>query len=290
VVLKGVSLARILHANAAARSVTDIDVGIRAADVARAAGVLHRMGWEVGRPDVLLRHAPFLRAADEHTAEVACTRQRAGQNLLVELHWKLLPLGESAVWSALHTYRPQDGGPPVRSLAPEFYLLYLCAHLSGHGWRGLRWLCDVADFLLHFAAGMNAGLFQRLVREAGLRQRVGITLELLDAYFGIRWADAQSLRNAPTPRRAVCYLPRPCQMSSPQGLGATHRERMRLLDSPQDRLRYIWWLAHPTHVEWLRDADNGAAGETLRSRSAAWLVRAWRLAHLAARQAWAAEK
>lgn len=271
--LKGVSLARILDGDPAARSVTDIDLGVRCADLARAAVVLERRGYITLLPRGLLCHAAFLRSANEHTAEAVYARDRAGHQLMVELHWKVLPLPEDLIWSSLEDYAV--AGPRVRTLSPTLYFLYLCAHSSGHGWISLHWLCDVADFLLGFAEKIDAAKFLRHCSAARLRRRVGVTLELVEAYFGIRWEPADRLRNAQTYSTASEFLLRPLMPALSLSLVAIHRERVRLLDNGWERLLYLWQLAHPTHIEF--ESGQGY----LRSLPMAWLVRMGRLTRLA---------
>lgn len=272
--LKGVSLARILRGDPASRAVIDIDLAVPPAHAARAADLLGARGYRVSLPAELLRRGDFLGSAGEKNAEITATRQLAGSELLVELHWKLLPLPEAEVWAAAHHYQAAD----VRTLAPDLYFLFLCEHLAGHGWAGLRWLCDVADFLLLFADEMNAARILRLIRTAGLRRRVGITLELLDAYFGLSWPALDSLGGAATRRHAARFLTRPLNRASSQTPAAHHREQLALRDNAGARLKYAAALLRPTHVEWLCRSENGDT--QVRRAAAAWAYRMARLAGL----------
>jgi hypothetical protein len=272
--LKGVSLARILHDDPAARFAVDIDLAVHPRHMARAADILRARGYRVSLPAELLRHAAFLRSVAEKNAEVTAVRQQAGMEVLVELHWKLLPLSDDEVWKAPHDYEPAG----IRTLAPELYFLYLCEHLAGHGWAGIRWLCDIADFVWLFAARMDAQRAVRLARAAGLRRRVGIALELLDAYFGLTWTALDELRDADARRSAARFLLRPLHGEAPASPAVLHRERLSVQDGPAQQLRYLCMLAQPTHAEWLRRSAGGRV--QLRGAAAAWTWRALRLAGL----------
>jgi len=268
--LKGTSLARILYGDAAARPSNDIDLGVRSANVARAAGVLRGAGYEVRLPSALLARRAFLQGTDEHTSEVKCTRKVAGADVVVELHWKWLRLPESLVWSSLTQY-DQAG---VRTLCPEHYFLFLCAHVAGGGWAGLRWLCDIADFLTMFAGRMDGARCRELARQAALRRAVGITLVLIEDFFGIRYRALDSLASETARRTARRYCLRPFQpflAGTPSGI---HRARVAIQDNAWRRAQYLARLLRPTHLEWLNPN-----GDT-RPAACAWAVRAGRLARM----------
>jgi hypothetical protein len=267
--LKGTSLARILG-DPAARPVTDIDLGVRAADVARAAAVLRDAGYTLSLPKALLAHRRFLAGTDEHTSEVKCTRDWAGSQLAVELHWKWLPLPEAEVWSAMQTYHPSG----VRTLGLEHYFLFLCSHAAGGRWAGLRWLCDIAEFLTVLGPRMDAALCLRLARQAGLRRAVGITLALLEDFFGVRFAELERLCDARARQAAQHFCGRPFEPFISGTASAIHRDRLRVLDTPLRRMAYAGRLLRPTFQEWADPAGK------LRPAPAAWALRCARLARM----------
>jgi hypothetical protein len=267
--LKGTSLARILG-DPAARPVTDIDLGLRAADVARASEVLRNAGYSVALPSSLLKHRSFLAATDEYTSEVKCAREWAGSHLAVELHWKWLSLPEHEVWSAMRAYQPAG----VRTLGIEHYFLFLCSHAAGGNWAGLRWLCDIAEFLVVLGARMDASACMHLARKAGLRQAVGITLVLLDAFFGVRFPGLQPLCDARARRAARLYYRRPFQPFLSGTVVGIHRDRMRIQDGPAQRIAYVARLLRPTFQEWADPCGR------VRPAASAWALRFVRLARM----------
>jgi hypothetical protein len=121
---------------------------------------------------------------------------------------------------------------------------------------------------------MDVPLLRRQCAAAGLRRRVRVVLTLLDAYFGLWWAPAGEWGDARDDFRAEALLLRPLLPALEQNLSATHRERLGLLDSRWERVRYVARLMRPTHVEW-QDKQG-----RVRSRPMAWTIRAGRLAHL----------
>ena len=275
--VKGVSLSRILYGNPAVRSTTDIDLLVSAAQISAATEMLENCGYRSRLPRALLLRRAFLESTDEHTGESVYVAEAGGIPLQVELHWKILPLPEETLWGELTEYAAAGG--PVQGLSPELYLLYLSAHLAGHGWRSLHWLVDIAAFLEKFADGMDGAKFLELCSRAKLRQRTGVTLVLLREYFGIEWPAAKAL-DTPGPRRAAAsVLRRPLEPASTPGVFEVHRERLRLQDNAAGRLRYLWRLAYPTREEWAREDG------TLRPAAAAWATRAARLLRLAGAEA-----
>ena len=272
--LKGVSLSRILYGDVSARSTTDVDLLVRSKQVAVAARLLEAEGFRSSLPRELLSFPAFLRSTDEHTSESVYAAECAGVSLQIELHWKILPLPEREVWGALRTYDAPGGA--VRGLSAELYLLYLCAHFAGHGWKSLHWLRDIAEFVKKFANELEPATFLGWCRRAALRHRTGVTFALLEAYCGVRWPAVESLCDARAFHTAAQLLRRPLQPASDPGVFAAHRERLRHQDGPAGRLRYLAWLARPTRAEWARPDGS------LRGAPVAWMARAARLLRLTA--------
>lgn len=265
--LKGTSLALILG-DPAARPVADIDLGVRAADLARAAQVLREAGYAVALPAVLLAHRQFLTGTDEYTSEVKCLRDCSAVRVAVELHWKWLPLPEQEIWASLHLYQPSG----VLTLSVELYFLFLCSHAAGGGWAGLRWLCDIAEFLAAHGAHLDPELCTRLACRAGLQRAVGITLALLQELFGFHFTALEPLCDAEAKLAARWFRLRPFQPFVAGTVVGIHRDRLRIQDGPARRLTYLARRLRPTFQEWV-----DASGE-LRSAPAAWALRITRLA------------
>ena len=271
--LKGASLSRILYGSPAVRSTTDVDLLVPAAEVSTAAEIFEDRGYKSTLPRTLLSRRAFLSHTDEHTAETVYVAEVGGIPLQVELHWKILPLPEKTIWDSLFEYDATGGA--VRGLSPSLYLLYLCAHLAGHGWRSLHWLADIAAFVEKFSDRMDAAEFLGHCDRSKLRHRAGVTFALLEAYFGIQWPPAEALVTSRARRAAESFLRRPLEPASTPGVLEVHRERLRQLDGGKDRLGYLWRLARPTREEWAREDGS------LRTTAAAWAMRARRLLNLA---------
>jgi hypothetical protein len=138
----------------------------------------------------------------------------------------------------------------------------------------LRWLCDIAEFLTVLGPRMDAALCLRLARQAGLRRAVGITLALLEGFFGARFAELERLCDARARQAAQHFCGRPFEPFLSGTASAIHRDRLRVLDSPLGRIAYAARLLRPTFQEW---ADS--AGQ-LRPAPAAWALRFARLARM----------
>jgi hypothetical protein len=121
---------------------------------------------------------------------------------------------------------------------------------------------------------MDAALCLRLARQAGLRRAVGITLALLEGFFGARFAELERLCDARARQAARHFCGRPFEPFISGTASAIHRDRLRVLDSPLRRIAYAARLLRPTFQEW---ADS--AGQ-LRPAPAAWALRCARLAKL----------
>jgi hypothetical protein len=138
----------------------------------------------------------------------------------------------------------------------------------------LRWLCDIAEFLTVLGPRMDAALCLGLVRQAGLRRAVGITLALLEDFFSARFAELERLYDASARQAAQHFCGRPFEPFLSGTASAIHRDRLRVQDTPPRRIAYAARLLRPTFQEW---ADS--AGQ-LRPAPAAWALRFARLAKM----------
>lgn len=154
--LKGAYLAEAVYGSIALRTMQDIDLLVRADDVPQAWAGLERLGYDPMRPV----HLEAERAYHFHLPPFV--KKNA---LPLELHWQLtaraapfaIPI--NALWE-----RSQPGriaGFPVRCLAPEDLMLYLCIHLVyAHMFTtGVRSLLDIAALLRRSSLDWHA--FQR---------------------------------------------------------------------------------------------------------------------------------
>lgn len=141
IVLKGAALVESAYGDFGARTMDDLDLLVRPADLDRAAAALERIGFA---PDEWFRGAEWYRASLHHLVPY----ERAG--VTVEVHHRLLPptmpqtVEPDALWarSAPATF----AGVAARRLSPADELVHLAQHLAlSHKFiGGLSRLRDVA--------------------------------------------------------------------------------------------------------------------------------------------------
>jgi hypothetical protein len=131
--LKGPVLAEALYGDIAARRSVDLDVMVRRSDLHAAQILLVQAGYSADPITTPGYDLPFSRDI---------TR--------IELHSHLgrpdlCPLDADAIWSRStpSTYQ----GHPLRLMAPEDLILYLCYHLLRHDCERLMWIADIARAL-----------------------------------------------------------------------------------------------------------------------------------------------
>jgi hypothetical protein len=157
------------------RSFSDLDLLIRAEDLAAATGLLARRQF---RPH---RIVPAGRLENQFRTRGELAFERDDPPAVVDLHSHLIPPGYS------FSPAPQDcwfgeeqvalGGATVPTLAPETALIFLCLHGAKHGWSSLKWLVDLAQALRK----RPAPDWDRVLRWAlrpGRRRIVGLGLRL----------------------------------------------------------------------------------------------------------------
>ena len=91
------------------------------------------------------------------------------------MHWRfgsnrhLFPFRFSELWRERELLKL--GGTPVSTLSLEHTLLLLCCHGSGHAWRRLFWLNDVAKLIIKNDS-LDWCLLMNHAEEAGIRRMV----------------------------------------------------------------------------------------------------------------------
>lgn len=151
IVLKGAHLAQAVYANAALRSMLDVDLLVRAGDLSRAAAALAADGYAP--------RTPYDEGADL-TATYAYHLPRFTKRgaVAIELHWRISPPNRFCATDDLWNRAvPLGGGGDWLALCPEDLVLHLCAHASHHHQfqAGLRPACDVAETASRFVAALD---------------------------------------------------------------------------------------------------------------------------------------
>jgi hypothetical protein len=244
---KGPALAQTLYGDVASRQFSDLDLLVRAIDVARAKRALIDLGYE---PE--LRLSSREERAHLKTGYDYKFRGPLNKNLL-ELKWNILPRFYSVdfdIESLLTRAVEIDvGGTPLRTLHPEDLMLVLCVHAAKHAWVQLSWLCDISQLAEHEEIDWSQLLCR--AQQLGVERIVAVTFSLAKRVLGTpnpplikANADAEKLAASVIP---IIVGRTPINPDSPRyfHLMMNVRERMR------DRLRFLWRLAStPSVAEW----------------------------------------
>ena len=183
--LKGLAVAVQAYPMPTARSVGDLDIWVAPGDVARAEGVLRRLGLR----RVSSAYSPEFTAAFGGQLEFA-PRGRLDLPASIDLHWHLsnawwvrpsLKIPEGRIFA-----RPQQvsiAGEAYPTLNPTGTLFHLCLHATaGHHFQGLRCLVDI--LFMANTGQVDWHALNALSQASGTQVILWRTFELVDELFG----------------------------------------------------------------------------------------------------------
>jgi len=142
--IKGTPLAMQLYDDVTARECRDIDLLIAPEDLRQAHKLILEQGYVQKYGKIGLspkQHSFYLK----HRKDAVYWHPQACVSL--ELHWRLcnevddFSVGMDELCKNATTL--QMGDVPIRTLSPEYNMMYLAAHGSGHAWSYLYWLADI---------------------------------------------------------------------------------------------------------------------------------------------------
>lgn len=174
VLLKGAHLAQTVYQDIAMRTMGDVDILVREADVPRVEAILQEQGYSFQTEKQLGEgryHVPYVLATDE--------------TIGIEVHWHIEPahspfrVDVEGIWQRAQATRIM--GMEVLVLSPEDLLLHLCMHNAYHhifGHYSLRALYDIREVVRHFAERMDWEKLARRCQEWGSDHSVYLTLLL----------------------------------------------------------------------------------------------------------------
>ena len=158
------------------RSMADVDLLVRPADVERAATLLGDLGWtapgdasiDLWSTRLRLQHARAFSAEAPHN---------------LDLHWRVVnatsPDVEEAIWAATDAFRVAS--TPVRVLGPTDQIFHLCAHaVQPNVDPSPCWIVDVATILNLAGEAVD---WERLV---DLTRRTNTTIRISAAVVELR--------------------------------------------------------------------------------------------------------
>lgn len=206
---KGPALACLLYGDPALRHFDDLDILVRPSNYQAAQQCLLARGYQ------LQERRAF------HTSLMLA---RGNCEIVVELHEDIMPAlfpfrtDRQGIWERCGTFAL--GGLPMRTLAPEDLLLFLCVHGSRHLWLRLQWICDIAQ-LLRRAPSLDWELTLTQARRAG-----GQRMLLLGVVL------AHDLLGAPLPPEIVQQARR-----DPRTMALARQVHWRLFEGPLQRFK-----------------------------------------------------
>lgn len=177
IVLKGPAIAIMAYDDCSRRTFADSDLLVWRHDLGRARDLVIARGYaasfSVETENGLIAGQHALEFSDSRTA--------------VELHWTLMPrhlrfnLNLDDLWSRSGVAECLDS--KMRTLAPEYLYLYLCAHGAKHEWSLFRWICDIAQLGARLTPA-QAESVMALASQANANRLLALGLRLVRAVFG----------------------------------------------------------------------------------------------------------
>lgn len=272
---KGVVLSEVYYGDIALRQSGDIDLFVRAQDVARIKKAVGDLGYTPRLPIPEDAEADYIASGYECTFD-----SPAGCNLL-ELQWALQPRFYSVDFDMGGLFERAAtvtlAGRPMRTPSADDLLLVLAVHAAKHVWGRLIWLCDIAQILQR--GNLEWDRIEAQARAYGIERILHITLLLTNRF--LETAIPASIANAIAADHSSHAFAN--QIAAAVVRGDSYEERqlsyfrlmMRLRERRADRLRFLTRLAFtPGPGEW----------ETIRlPKPVSPLYRLVRLARLASR-------
>ena len=178
---KGLALAESVYGDIALRQTGDIDLLIRAKDVARAREALHTVNY-----------SPHLRlSAEEEQAYLQsgyeyCFDAPAGHNLL-ELQWALQPSFYAVDFSMEELFHRavsvSVAGRLTKTPSFEDLFIILSLHAAKHAWGKLIWICDLARIIKR--EGLDWARIGSRARRLRIRRILALNLLLANEVLGL---------------------------------------------------------------------------------------------------------
>ena len=155
--LKGLAVGKLAYGNPFVKMGWDVDVLVLPADVGRAAGLLHELGYALAVPGSADRLERWHRHRNQSI-------WRSADGLFVELHGRAVELPGLLPAISARSPRQMVGVAPgveLPTLADDELFAYLCVHGGWSGWFRLKWLADVAALLHGRGADAIEALYDR---------------------------------------------------------------------------------------------------------------------------------
>lgn len=234
--LKGTWLAEAAYGDLALRTQADIDLYVSPRQLPAALRLFESSRYQRAAP-AELEPEQLAATGDEFTSECSFESASGGMPILVELHWRILPMSEAELERTCAT-------AAGIGLPTELNWLYLCLQNSADRWSNLKSLTDLAHWMARQPPDWEPLL--AAAGRLGLRRVLWITLAALQTYFDIPAPNFALAALASARPRSLAAVANPFAPPSPLSPAATHRLRLGLRERFRDRLRYVAHLLRPT--------------------------------------------
>jgi Uncharacterised nucleotidyltransferase len=189
---KGPLLAETVYGDLALRDFSDLDVLVRARDVARAKEALAGIGYKPNISLSAVEERAYVASGYEYTFDGP-----AGKNLL-EIQWNFAPRFFAVDFDMEAVFaRAQTGsvaGRSVRTLATEDLFLSMCVHAAKHLWARLCWLRDIATVVERVP--LDWPHVRSESRRLGVERIVDVSLALAATLLGAKMPEARGAPGA----------------------------------------------------------------------------------------------
>ena len=178
---KGLALADSIYGDIALRQTGDIDLLVRAQDVARACEALHTLNYTPHLRLSAKEEKFYLRSGYEYSFDAP-----AGRNLL-ELQWALQPRFYAVDYpmeELFHRAVPVSvAGRVTKTLSFEHLFIVLALHAAKHAWGKLIWICDLARIMK--MEGLKWAQIGSLAQRFRIRRILTLNLLLANEILGV---------------------------------------------------------------------------------------------------------
>jgi hypothetical protein len=247
---KGPALALQLYGDVTEREFGDLDVLVRAADVAKAKSALTELGYRLSVQFTPRHERTYLVSGYEYSF------RRAAGDALLELQWRILSpfysldVDMAGIFERAETFTLGEQSFPT--LCREDLFLALCAHAAKHVWTQLSWLCDISRLAMD--PQLNWDAIDREARRLGEERILAVSFLLARRLLGL--APPAALARWMNDAAAESLAAKVLQVIK-SGVGYDTESigyfllMMKLRERWRDRSRFLWRLAFtPGPGEW----------------------------------------
>ncbi len=181
--LKGLTLGALGYGNASIKAAVDIDLLVAEEEVAEAAQVLQKRGYDLSYPNA---PATPERLRTWHGRRKESVWLRPDERTHIDLHSRLSD--NRALVSSLDVHSACQNvavmnGIDLPTLGPDELFAYLCVHGASSAWFRLKWITDLAALLHQYNADEIRRLYDHS-QELGAHRAADQALLLADALYG----------------------------------------------------------------------------------------------------------